>query len=118
VLARLLFGRALTQISPLQAAQMANAVATLAGTGGEGLIGRLRREFGLDDLDLTTTDEGKAAVRVGKYITEKVYTDVTIDRDGKSEINLNFDINDAFTAKGLLKSTGETGVGIYFEKDY
>lgn len=118
VLARLLFGRSLTQISPLQAAQMANAVATLAGTGGEGLIGRLRREFGLDDLDLTTTDEGKAAVRVGKYITEKVYTDVTIDSDGKSEINLNVDINDAFTAKGLLKSTGETGVGIYFEKDY
>ena len=40
VLARLLFGRDLNSISALQAAQLANAVAVLAGRGGEGLVSR------------------------------------------------------------------------------
>ncbi|MFN3576333.1 MAG: translocation/assembly module TamB domain-containing protein, partial [Tabrizicola sp.] len=51
VLARLLFGRGLDNISALQAGQLANAVAILAGRSGVGLVGSLRRNFGLDDLD-------------------------------------------------------------------
>ncbi len=46
VLARLLFGRSLDKISPLQAAQLANAVAVLAGRGGVGIVGNLRRKPG------------------------------------------------------------------------
>ncbi len=116
VLALLLFGRGLSTLSPFQAAQLASAVATLAGRGGEGIVSRLRRGFGLDDLDITTGDEGVAALRAGKYITEKVYTDVTIGADGTSEINLNLDVSPSLTLRGSV-GTG-TGVGIYFEKDY
>ena len=117
VLARLLFGRNIDQISPLQAAQLANAVATLAGRGGVGIIGRLREGFGLDDLDVTTDAEGNAALRAGKYIGENIYTDITIGT-GTSEINLNLDISRTVTAKGTLSSTGETSLGIFFERDY
>ena len=56
VLAWLLFGRGLQTISVLQAAELANAVAVLAGRGGEGIIGKLRRGFGFDDLDVTTAE--------------------------------------------------------------
>lgn len=63
VLAQLLFGKSLTDISPIQAARMALAVQTLTGKGGEGVVGRLRSQFGLDDLDVTTDDDGNAAVR-------------------------------------------------------
>ncbi len=76
VISRLLFGRGLDTISPLQAAQLASAVATLAGRGGEGVIGRLRQGFGLDDLDVATDADGGTSVRAGKYISENVYTQV------------------------------------------
>ena len=118
MLAQLLFGRDLTQISAFQALQLANAVATLAGRGGAGLIGNLRDGFGLDDLDITTDDEGQTAVRVGKYISDNIYTDVTASSDGTGEVSLNLDITPSLTAKGTLGTDGNTGVGIFFERDY
>lgn len=118
VLAQLLFGRNITEISPFQALQLANAVATLAGRGGTGIIGNLREGFGLDDLDITTTDDGATAVRAGKYLSENVYTDVTAASDGTGEVSLNLDITPNLTGKATLGSDGNSGIGIFFEKDY
>ena len=118
VLAQLIFGRELQNISPLQAVQLAAAVGTLAGRGGGGLIDSLRQNIGLDDFDVTTDEDGNAAVRAGKYLSENIYTDVTVSSDGSTEINLNLDITDEVTAKGTVNAGGETGIGIFFERDY
>lgn len=118
VLARLLFGRGLTNISALQAAQLAQAVAVLAGRGGEGVISKLRKSFGLDDLDVATAEDGTTALKAGKYITENVYTEVEIDQAGTSTINLNLDLRPGVTVKGRVGADGETGVGIFIGKDY
>ena len=118
VLARLLFGRNISEISALQALQLAAAVRTLAGKGGEGIVGKLRNNFGLDDLDLTTDENGEAALKVGKYISENIYTDVTVGSDGDTEINLNLSINPSLTARGTVGSDGDSTIGIYFERDY
>lgn len=118
VLSQLIFGRDLQSISPLQAVQLAAAVGTLAGTGGGGVIDNFRQEIGLDDFDVTTDEAGNAAVRAGKYLSKNVYTDVTVSSDGSTEINLNLDITNAVTAKGSVDVNGETGIGIFFEKDY
>jgi translocation and assembly module TamB len=118
VLARLFFGRGLSALSPLQAAQLASAVAELSGAGGEGLVSRLRRNFGLDDLDVTTDAEGNAAVRAGRYLSENVYTEVTVGAEGKSDISINLDLSRSVTVKGSVDSEGETGIGVFFETDY
>lgn len=118
VLSQLLFGRGLQNISPLQALQLANAVATLAGSGGEGLVGRLRRGFGLDDFDVTTAEDGSAALRAGKYISENVYTELEVGQGGKSRLNLNLDLREGVTLKGRVGADGETGIGVFVERDY
>lgn len=118
VLSRLLFGRGLTTLSAFQAAQLASAVATLAGKGGEGIVGRLRKGFGLDDFDVTTGEDGEAAVRAGKYLSDNLYTDVTIGSEGTSEINLNLDVTPQIKLRGSVDSEGDTGIGVFFEKDY
>ena len=118
VLARLLFGRGLDNISALQAAQLANAVAVLAGRGGEGLVNRLRRGFGLDDLDVATAEDGSTALTAGKYISENLYTEVEIEQGGKSRINLNLDLRPGVTVKGRVGADGDTGIGIFVERDY
>jgi translocation and assembly module TamB len=118
VLAQLLFGRGLDKISALQAAQLANAVAVLAGRSGEGVVGNLRRSFGLDDLDITTTEDGSAALKAGKYLSENIYTEIEIDQEGKSQINLNLDLREGVTVKGRVGADGETGIGVFLEKDY
>lgn len=118
ILSRLLFGRATTQISPLQAIQIASAVRTLAGTGGDGIVERLRRNTGLDDLDISTSETGETGVRVGKYLSENIYSDVTVKSSGKSEINLNLSLNPSVTLRGKIGTDGGSGVGVYFDKDY
>lgn len=117
VLAQLLFGRNIDEISAFQALQLANAVAELAGRQGSDVIGNLREGFGLDDFDVTTTDDGEAAVRAGKYISDNIYTDVTTG-GGETELSINLDVTESLTAKGTLEQDGNTALGIFFERDY
>ena len=118
VLSQLLFGRGLDAISPLQAAQLANAIAVLAGRGGEGIIGNLRDSFGLDDLDVSQTAEGETSLSAGKYISDNVYTEVEATSAGKTSLSINLDVTDSLTAKGKVGSDGDSSLGIFFEKDY
>ncbi len=118
VLARLIFGRGLDRLSPLQALRLASAIATLAGKGGTPMIDRLRQSFGLDDLDITTGQDGTAGARLGRYLGENIYSEITIGTDGTSQIDLNLNITPALTARGKLSNSGETSLGLFFEKDY
>lgn len=118
VVARLLFGRGLTNLTPVQAAQLASAVATLTGRGGGGVVDRLRKSFGLDDFDVSAAEGGAAAVRAGKYLTENVYVDLKLDADGKSEVSINLDLSPSVTVRGRSGGDGGTGIGIHFERDY
>ncbi|MDR5652386.1 translocation/assembly module TamB domain-containing protein [Ruixingdingia sedimenti] len=118
VVAQLLFGRGLQTLTAFQAAQLASAVATLTGKGGAGIIDRLRRSFGLDDLDVGTSATGETSLRVGKYLSENLYADVMFESDGTSEVTLNLDVSRNVTVRGSAASDGETGVGIFYERDY
>jgi translocation and assembly module TamB len=118
VLAQLLFGRRLETLSAFQAVQLANAVATLAGRGGDGLVNRLRQGIGLDDLDVQTNANGEAQLTAGKYLSENIYSEVVVDQTGKSQINLNLDLSDSLTIKGGVGAAGNTGIGLFFKKDY
>ncbi len=118
ILAQLLFGERLQSLSAFQAAQLAIAVRTLAGKGGEGLVAKLRKGSGLDNLDITANETGQASLTAGKYLSERTYSEVTVDQTGKTQIDLNYDLAPHITLKGKLESDGNTGVGIYLEKNY
>ena len=117
VLAQLLFGRNLSSITPLQAIQLASAIATLAGRGGGGLIEGFRDRLGVDSFDVTTDDQGNAAVQAGIYLTDRIYTEAIVSADD-TEINLNFDVSRDVTLRGSVTSEGDNAIGIYFERDY
>ena len=118
ILSLLLFGRELQSLSPIQAGRLALAVRTLTGQGGEGIVGNVRDGAGLADFDVTSDDDGNAAVRAGAYLGENLYTDVTVTATGETELNLNLDINRSVTLKGSTATGGDTSVGIFFERDY
>lgn len=118
VLAQIFFGRNFSQISAFQALQLASAVATLAGKGGESIISKLRRNFGLDDLDITTDAQGNTGLRLGKYISDNVYTDVSIGDADTAGASVNIDLTPNLTARGQVKANGESSIGVFFERDY
>lgn len=119
ILAQLLFGRSVSTLSPIQVLQLADAASTLAGGAAQGgLLSNLREGLGLDDLDLQTDAQGNAALRAGRYLTENVYTDVIIGTDGAAGVTLNIDLTPDITARGSFSAAGETGLGVFFERDY
>lgn len=118
-LSLILFGQSIDNISAIQAAQLASAVASLRGQGGGGgLLGGLRKGIGLDNLDITTDDQGTAGISAGKHISERVYTEIGVDGKGESSISLNLDISPKFTVKGRLESDSDTGIGLFYKLDY
>jgi autotransporter translocation and assembly factor TamB len=116
VLAQLLFGVDIESITPLQAVRLASAVATLAGEG-TGLIDELRGGIGLADFDVTTTESGNIALRLGRYVAENVYTDVIVSTE-ETEATINLDLSPDLTVRAGVSTRGDTTLGIFFERDY
>jgi translocation and assembly module TamB len=117
VLAQLFFGKPVRDLTPLEVAQLASAINRLRGGGG-GVFGFARDALGVDDLSVATDEDGNTAVTAGRYISERVYTDLTVGSDGTSEIELNYEINSTLTARGRFDNEGETGIGLAFERDF
>jgi len=77
VLSRVLFGESASQLAPAQAAELASALASLAGGGGFDVIGNLRQFAGLDRLALGSTQAAVTTISGGKYINKNVYLELT-----------------------------------------
>jgi len=75
VLSQVLFGASAAQLSPIEAAQLASALASLAGGGGFDVIGNLRSFARLDRLAFAESATGMT-VSGGKYVTDDVYVEI------------------------------------------
>ncbi|MDU9005071.1 translocation/assembly module TamB domain-containing protein [Sedimentitalea todarodis] len=116
-LAMLLFGNQYSELSPIKIAQLAASLATLSGAGG-GANAKARDELGVDTFDIGSDDDGNAQFGAGKYLADGVYTDITVNTDGDTEVNLNLDVTESLTVKGSVDRQGDTGIGLFFERDY
>ncbi|MGE0231710.1 MAG: translocation/assembly module TamB domain-containing protein [Flavobacteriaceae bacterium] len=118
VLARLIFNRGLSELSPVQIARLAAAAAELAGGSNNSLLSSLRGAAGLDDLEIVTDAEGNTAVKAGRYVRDNVYLGVEAGANGSTRGTVNLDVTENLKARGGVGSDGRTDLGIFFEKDY
>lgn len=120
VLARLIFGRSMSNLSPLQIAQLAEAAAQLAGLSGPtSLLDNLRNSIGVDDLDITTDAEGNTAVSAGKYLNDRTYLTLQKgDRAGSGKATIDLDVGRGVKLRGSASEDGEARGGVFFEREY
>lgn len=117
-LAMLIFGNQFSNLSPLKIAQLATSLAQLRGGGGGKTKGKIRDSLGVDTIDLTQDEDGNAQVGAGTYVSDNIYTDISVNTKGETELNINLDVSDNLTIKGTVDSTGSSGLGLFFERDY
>ncbi|WP_372886128.1 translocation/assembly module TamB domain-containing protein [Shimia sp.] len=117
-LSYILFGEDIAEISAYQAAELAAAVAAMRGQGAGGLLARLRSGIGLDDLDITTDESGRTGLSAGKRVSDNLYTEIGVDDQGQSSISLNLDVSPKLTISGSVDSDSNTGIGLFYRKDY
>ena len=130
VLSQVLFGASASQLSPLQAAQLASAVSGLASGGGFDVIGGLRNFAHLDRLAISdTTTTGGAlvggkyvyntatTVSGGKYISNNVYLELIGGREG-SGAQVEWQVRKHVSVVSRLTSQGDSQVSVRWRKDY
>ena len=120
VLARLVFGRSMSNLSPIQIAQLADAAAQFSGAGGTtSLLNTLRGKLGVDDLDIKTDEKGGTALSAGKYLNDRTY--ITIekgDRAGSGKAAIDLNVGRGVKLRGEATDAGEAKGGIFYEKEY
>jgi translocation and assembly module TamB len=103
IMARLLFGQNVSQLSALQAAQIGAALASLSGVGGgSGLnpLVKLQKGLGLDRLTVggatgTSATGGAntgASIEAGRYISRRVYIEARQNTTGGSQLETDVDL--------------------------
>lgn len=119
ILAQLIFNRSMSNLSAVQIAQLASAASQLAGGSSTGLLDSLRSKLGVDDLDITTDSEGRAAVSAGKYLNERTYIELKQDPETNgAKAVINLDVGRGLKLRGEAGSAGSAGAGIFYEKEY
>ncbi|GMB83427.1 translocation/assembly module TamB domain-containing protein [Shinella zoogloeoides] len=119
ILAQLIFNRSMSNLSAVQIAQLASAASQLAGGSSTGLLDSLRSKLGVDDLDITTDAEGRAAVSAGKYLNERTYIELKQDPETNgAKAVINLDVGRGLKLRGEAGSAGSAGAGIFYEKEY
>ena len=119
VLSQVLFGRSASQLTPVEAAQLASALSSLAGGGGFDVIGNLKTFAGLDRLALGGGGStGGVTVSGGKYLTDDVYLEITGGgREGPSA-QVEWRINRALSLISKLAGQGDGKLAVRWRKDY
>ncbi|MEA3108020.1 MAG: translocation and assembly module TamB, partial [Gammaproteobacteria bacterium] len=102
IMARLLFGVPGSQLTAFQYAQIAAALATLSGVGGNGInpLVKLQKTLGLDRLTVGTnttstatgTENSGAAIAAGRYVSKRVYVEGKQTTTGTSQVQIDVDL--------------------------
>ncbi|PGH53605.1 hypothetical protein CRT60_27435 [Azospirillum palustre] len=122
VLAGVLFGKSVGDLSAAEAVQLAQSAAALAGVGGGGggILDTVRRNLGVDRLDFTQGENGKGgAVQAGRYVSDRVYVGVEQGIGAnQSRAKVEVDITKNLKGTASVGANSETKFGVVYEKDY
>jgi len=122
IVSRILFGSSVTQISALQAVQLAASLNSLRGSGG-GLnpLGRLRSATGIDRLRLIDADSATGrgtAVAAGMYLSNDIYVEIITDAKGFTATQLEISLSRTLSLLSQFGSNSGTSVNIRYSRDY
>ncbi|ACT58461.1 translocation/assembly module TamB domain-containing protein [Hirschia baltica] len=92
IISRLLFGRAPTQLSAVEAAQLAVAAANMTGNGeGFSPLSSIQNAIGLDRLVVSQDADSNPQLETGKYLSENVYVELRSRASGQSDLAIEWE---------------------------
>lgn len=122
IMARILFGNSIGELTAIQAVQLAASLNSLrGGSGGLNPLGVLQSATGLDRLRILGADETtgrETAVAIGQYITNDVYVEIVTDARGYTATQLEISLTPALSVLSQIGSSGQSNVNVRYKKDY
>ncbi|GGB55309.1 translocation/assembly module TamB domain-containing protein [Blastomonas aquatica] len=122
IMARILFGNSIGELSPIQAVQLAASLNSLrGGSGGLNPLGVLQSASGIDRLRILGADEDTGrgtSLAVGQYISNDVYVEIITDTRGFTATQLEISLSRALSVLSQVGSFGGSNVNVQYRKDY
>lgn len=122
IMARILFGNSIGELSPIQAVQLAASLNSLrGGSGGLNPLGVLQSSVGIDRLRLLGADDetGRGtSIAAGQYISNDVYVEIVTDARGYTATQLEISLTSALSVLSSVGSFGGSNVNVRYRKDY
>ena len=121
-MARLLFGGSVTELSALEAVQLAASLNSLRGGGG-GLnpLGKLRSATGLSRLRILGADEATGrgtALSAGFYLGDDIYIEIITDARGFTATQLEIALSRSLSLLSQAGSFAGTSASIRYRQEY
>ena len=122
IMARILFGNSIGELTPIQAVQLASSLNGLRGGGG-GLnpLGVLQSSVGIDRLRILGADEDtgrSTSIAAGQYISNDIYVEIVTDARGYTATQLEISLTPALSVLSSVGSFGGSNVNVRYRKDY
>lgn len=118
VLSQVLFGRSASQLSALEAAQLAAALSSLAGDGGFDIVGNLREFAGLDRLSLGGDQTSGVTVAGGKYLTDDVYLEIIGGGRASATAQVEWQVRRNLSIVSRVTGQGDSRLSVRWRRDY
>jgi translocation and assembly module TamB len=118
VLALLLFGRPIHDLGEGEKVALEQQAAGIAGNYVAGQLGRALGDslgFRISELDVT-----KGLVGVGRYVTPDTYVSIEQSVTGKAarQVQIEHFLTPSWTVKGQTDTSGESGLDVFWKKQY
>ncbi len=118
ILSRLIFGRSAAELSALETAQLAAALAQLAG--GQAAFDPssvLREATGLDRVSIGAEGD-TASISAGKYIAEDVFLQLGAGGEGGAGAEVEWEPAENVSVISSARGNGDTRMTVRWKKDY
>lgn len=119
ILARLLFGSSIADLSVTEAVQLATAVAGLQS--GVDTMGKVRRSIGVDRLRLVGENSASGmgtGLAIGKRLTRNIYLEVVTDSQGNTLTNVQLTLSRIWSLFIEVSSNGESSANVRYQREY
>jgi len=119
LLAMILFGRSMSQISPLQAVRLAQAASELTGIGATpDFLGKIKAGLGLQEVDVSRDEDDNTAVGVGGYFGGKYYIRTERSVSGQDRTKVEVQLTPKISVETEIGSDSRQGGGVTWKHDY
>ena len=119
ILSRVMFQQSSGSLSPFQAIELANSVATLSGRGDA--FEQLRRSLGVNSLNLSSSASGNGdpVLSLGRAINDRVSVSVTTGaRPRDNGVSLDLDVTRHIRLQAGVDASGGSSAGVGAEWEY
>lgn len=122
ILARILFGDNVANLSATQAIQLAAALNGLrGGSGGLNPMGKLQNASGVDRIGIVGGDEATGrgtSLAVGQHISNNIYVEVITDPKGFTATQLEISLSKTLSLLSKTGTNAGSSANLRYSKDY